>query len=615
MMLCEFKRARGEEGQVSIFVVLVLLIFMLGFVGFAVDMTNLWFHRQMAQGAADAACQAGAMNLYYRAIGSPSQDSWIPLAPGSTINCNPTSSDPTPGLASPGPTPCRYASLNGYRSGGLGASADSNQVTISFPPNVPGVTPPTGFGNVPFLRVDVVDGVRVIFAALLTGQRTQYVRAMATCGLALAETPIPIIVLNPVCSHAMEVSGSGAVKVIGGPNQSVQVNSNSTFAPGPPGCATATIASDPQCTGNATIDLSQAGEAFSGSLFGTNGGQLPAPPGFLPGTTGSWGQHGIIPDPYRNVPPPADPTPGPFTTFDHTDLYGIHGCPDRTRGPCEHYRAGLYTAPIVVSGVTAIFDPGIYYIRPTTPYRRGCAGVAKACTDRPSVGGQCDFDFYVTSGGVVRPSTIDSVTATVSDGGTMFYLSGQGGNYGSAFFDSNAGNYSTGSVDDYYPDGSIPTSVRYLECPGSRAPDPRALVMSNPLKGNVLMGMCTENGSYPDPPFNSNGWTDSVGPFRGFIFFQDRANANLRGQPMFQGGGGLLLAGTMYYHNCPASPNCQPYSTDWNASLDLRGNPGSDTRVLGNIITDQLILGGTGDINMALDPSFKIPSLKVTMYR
>ena len=84
---------------------------------------------------------------------------------------------------------------------------------------------------------------------------------------------------------------------------------------------------------------------------------------------------------------------------------------------------------------------------------------------------------------------------------------------------------------------------------------------------------------------------------------------------MFQGGGGLLLAGTMYIHNCPASPACQPYNTDWNASLDLRGTPGSDTRVLGNIITDQFILGGTADVNMALDPNFKIPLLKVTMYR
>ena len=52
-----------DDGQVTIFVVIAMAVFLLGFVGFAVDMTNLWFHRQMAQGAADAACQAGIMNV------------------------------------------------------------------------------------------------------------------------------------------------------------------------------------------------------------------------------------------------------------------------------------------------------------------------------------------------------------------------------------------------------------------------------------------------------------------------------------------------------------------------------------------------------------------------
>jgi len=603
----------GDEGQVTIFVVIAMAIFLIGFVGFAVDMTNLWFHRQMAQGAADAACQAGAMNLYHYALGNPtSYENWIPASPGSPpIPCTPGTSDPTPGVASPGPSPCRYAALNGYNSGGIVGGAGSNEVSISFPPDVAGVTPPSGYGNIPFIRVDVVDRVRLFFSPLITANTTQDVRAYAVCGLALAETPIPIIVLNPVCSHAMEVSGSGLVRVIGGPNQSVQVNSDSSFAPGPPDCATATIAADPQCSGNAAIDLSQGGENFTGSLFGTNGGQLPAPPGFLAGTTGSWAQHGVIPDPYRNVPPPDRPATV-RSTFDHLDGYGTHGCPDRVRngGQCRHYLPGLYDQPIEVDGWTAIFSPGIYYIEPAAPLVRGCAGVAKACTDRPSVGGQCNFSFYVTTGGVVRPATDGDGT-----GGVMFYLSGQGGNYGSAFFDSNAGKYNPGEVDDYYPDGSIPTSVPYLICPGATPPDTRALVLSQPLVGNVILGMCTEFGSYPNPPPNPNGWNDQVGGFRGFIFFQDRANANPRGQPMFQGGGGLLLAGTMYFHNCPASPACQPYNTDWNASLDLRGTPGSDTRVLGNIITDQFILGGTADVNMALDPNFKIPLLKVTMYR
>src|SRR5216110_1188639 len=54
---------RRDIGQVTIFVVLALGIFLLGAMGFAVDMANLWFHRQSAQTAADAACTAGAMDL------------------------------------------------------------------------------------------------------------------------------------------------------------------------------------------------------------------------------------------------------------------------------------------------------------------------------------------------------------------------------------------------------------------------------------------------------------------------------------------------------------------------------------------------------------------------
>ncbi|MBZ5515439.1 MAG: hypothetical protein LAN62_11500 [Acidobacteriia bacterium] len=606
------RHRHGEEGQVTIFVVLAMALFLVGFVGFAVDMTNLWLHRQMAQGAADAACQAGAMNLYYSALGSgtSTQGFTIPSSPGAgSFDCTSTfPNDPTPGASPTPPSPCRYAALNGYKGGGLGSATDPNQVLVSFPAAVSGVSPPgTNYSPVPFIRVDVIDRVRLVFSPLITRRNTSDVRATATCGLALTEIPIPILVLNPVCAHSMEVSGSGTVKVLGGPDQSVQVNSDSSFAPGPPDCAAATTASDNGCTGNSAIDLSEAGENFTGSLFGTNGGQYPAPPRFIPGTTGQWSQHGMIIDPYWGVPPPDPSSLTPRTGPTLPDpSYGQYGCPDHSG--CKHYEPGRYANSIVVTGETAIFDPGIYYIEPASPYQKGCGGVAKACTDRSAVGGQCKFDFFVGAGGVVRPSK-------VGDGGTMFFLSGQGGNYGGIFFDANAGKYTAGSVDDYYPNGSTATSVQYDSCPNASTPNPRALDMSAPLKGNVLFGMCTEKGSYPNPPVNPYGWTDQPGGFRGFIFFQDRANADPRAQPMLQGGGGLLLGGTMYFHNCPNSPTCQPYNTDWNAQLDLRGTPGSDTRVLGDIIADQLILGGNADIYMALDPSLKIPSLKVTMYR
>ena len=52
-----------DEGQVSILVVLAVGFFLLLFVGFGVDMTNLFFHRQTAQNAADAACVAAGMDM------------------------------------------------------------------------------------------------------------------------------------------------------------------------------------------------------------------------------------------------------------------------------------------------------------------------------------------------------------------------------------------------------------------------------------------------------------------------------------------------------------------------------------------------------------------------
>ena len=45
-----------ESGQIMVSLLLMLTLFLLAMVGFAVDLTNLWFHRQAAQTAADAAC-------------------------------------------------------------------------------------------------------------------------------------------------------------------------------------------------------------------------------------------------------------------------------------------------------------------------------------------------------------------------------------------------------------------------------------------------------------------------------------------------------------------------------------------------------------------------------
>ena len=213
-------RRRGEEGQVLILVVIAMAIFLIGFVGFAVDMTNMWFHRQMAQGAADAACQAGAMDLLFVTQNAldPRPVGFNP--PGSTIDC----------FSSPSSPPCQYATLNGYT-----ASA-ANQVMVRFSPTVaipPGVEPAPGsyLGSTPALiRVDITDPVKLFFAPLITGRGSSDVHAQATCALVTSRAPIPIIILNPSCSRSLADTGSGKVTIIGGPSRSIQVNSNNPCA-------------------------------------------------------------------------------------------------------------------------------------------------------------------------------------------------------------------------------------------------------------------------------------------------------------------------------------------------------------------------------------------------
>jgi len=98
------------------------------------------------------------------------------------------------------------------------------------------------------------------------------------------------------------------------------------------------------------------------------------------------------------------------------------------------------------------------------------------------------------------------------------------------------------------------------------------------------------------------------------VFFQDRNNGDNKGQPNMSGGGGLLMSGTMYFHNCPNSPSCNP-STDYKAFLQFQGNSGASTYLLGNITTDELITGGGGSVKMQLDPSYVYSILKVALLK
>ena len=190
----------------------------------------------------------------------------------------------------------------------------------------------------------------------------------------------------------------------------------------------------------------------------------------------------------------------------------------------------------------------------------------------------------------------------------MFYFSGTGaGNYGSVFFGANAGKHGPRTIDTFQTSNAV--------CPGGTAP-PAQLGLPTSVDGNVLLGQCTGSGTFLGATLNGTGETS--GTVRGMIFFQDRADADPKGQASMQGGGGLVLSGNMYFHNCNSTgtgTDCAAPGSGYNAFVQLQGNPGGAAYVLGNITTDELITGGGGSVKMQLDPSYVYSILKVALLK
>jgi Putative Flp pilus-assembly TadE/G-like len=556
----------SESGQALVFLVLALSLAFLGAGAFSVDMSNLWFHRQTAQNAADATCVAGAMDMLVDAEGGATGHQGFTT--GTAFNCSAGSTWPI----------CQYASKNGYNSDGTG-----NLVSVSFPSSVTGVptgsVPPTGLAPNAFMRVDIIDNVQTYFSGLLSGRRTQTVRAFAVCGLVLEPSPVPILVLdpqNPVtrpASVALDIQGNPRINIVGGPNQSLQINSNVTPAV--------------NVGGNAHIDLTKGGNNFDGSSLGTYGGPFTAPSGFVTANSGKWmAPTSPVGDPFAQIPTPAQPaapaalaapvcTSNAIQNGNCTVPYHDpnHGCPAATG--CTLYTAGYYPRGICIgnggcggapnaSKLTAVFDPGLYYLN----------------------GG-----LQLQAKSMVRPGT----GTGDGTGGTVFYLTGTppscSGQSGLVCVGSNSGSQ---AIDAFNTAG--------VQCPGGVAPNPR-LNLPATLTGNVLLAPCT--GTYGDP----------LGKYRGILFFQDRASGAGGG---WGGGGGFLLAGSMYFHHCNASGTgvgCGAPPTYYNSIFTLQGNSGSASYVLGDIITDNLAMGGNPTINMALNPNAAYSILKATLLR
>src|SRR5437660_5761704 len=85
--------SRSDNGQVTVFVAIIFTLFLAAFAGFGTDMANLWFHRQSAQSAADAACMAGASDMLYNV--STLNGGFGGFSAGTNFDCA-TSGNPSP---------------------------------------------------------------------------------------------------------------------------------------------------------------------------------------------------------------------------------------------------------------------------------------------------------------------------------------------------------------------------------------------------------------------------------------------------------------------------------------------------------------------------------------
>jgi Putative Flp pilus-assembly TadE/G-like len=592
------RHADRERGQTMTIVLIVLGLFLLGAIGLAVDVSNWWFHRQMAQSAADAACTAGVMDMLRNAEGSGPVGNFPAGSPPGGYWCSSAG-----GAAS---AACKYAALNGYNGSGRLAGQPSNDVQISFPGSAAGVSlcgpatpPPCAPSATSFIQVNVFDRTQATFTGLLTGSRTTDIAASAVCAVINAQSPIPILVLDPQSPNvspraaAFNIQGTPLVKIYGGPSRSIQVNS-SMFATS---CGQSNCAVNSPWGSSALVDLSQGGPNLTGSDIGLTGSP-PGPPqlsNFNGGTTGSWFSSQLpIDDPFKSMcapgqtgcpiingfsPPPIPGAPLPpaglagCTSVPCDVGYTVHGCPD-TAG-CQLYTAGHYTSAINVgpgggggggggSGVTAIFDSGLYYL---------------------------DDGLNLNSLSIVRPGNDGGTTYA----GATFYFAGSS----SVSVASNSGSRTT-NIDNFLAGSALcPTGV----LPGN-------LTATTAITGNILLGPCS--GYYGDPLGAAEPST--IGEQRGMLFFQDRSAQNVN--PNWGGGGQFLLAGNMYFHSCNASGtgiSCGAAGTYYNDMFTLQGNSGSTTYVLGDIVTDNLTLGGTSGITMDLNPASASNILKASL--
>lgn len=532
-------RKRKESGQSLLLAIVGMSILLVGALGLSIDGAQLYAHRQMAQAAADAAAQAAMMSIFN---GTNVSGNTGYFSTSASFNCTSTTT---------AETPCAYARLNGF--------APPDTITVSFPTTISGVALASDFSP---SAVHVLIS-RTIPTTLMKflGATSSTVLAGATAAVMMTTSSIPIIVTHPNLASSFSLQGGGKsasdIKICGGPQQSIQVNSDNSAAV--------------SVGGSEAVDLSKGGPddktgtcSGSGTWFGVFGGPSSSslPAWMTP--TGSATRYiqprGVIPDPFARVVAPAQPPNATVYSQDCTyvqqvtvkgnstptcvitkfgTVLGSGICTD-TNG-CDLYTAGYYPAGIYVKLRTAIFYPGLYYM--------GGNGTATAKGISFGSGSQGNVMMCSPTAAVAPCSLYPSPNAADSGhfkgNGVLVYISSTAG-----------GVVSVGS------NGSV-----------------------------SLVGSDLSSGS----PTSAYG--------KGFVFYVDQnapANTGSGSSTAHQlgGGGSLNMIGTFYASNSNAQMIAGQYQT-----LSLQGNTKQSTLIQGEIVVSVLQLGGGGNIQMDLDPN------------
>jgi hypothetical protein len=543
-------RMDREAGQAAVLMVAILGTFLIGVLSFAVDMTSFWFHRQETQTAADAACQAGAMDMLKLAQGT------TPPSMGFTLG--------TPGDCTTSATSsiCRYAHFNGYVGSGFSPTSASNSVSWTFPSVVTGATKPSSsITNYPFLTVSVEENVKMWFMAML-GVKYKAITSTCTCGISTKSSTAPIVVLAPTGAGTLYYTGGGTIKIYGGPQESIQVDSTDPNAY--------------ECVPSGTIDTSNAGPDGTGGDVGVTGGPTPVLPGtcwgggggntgFVGGTTGSYiSPSAAIADPYATVAAPTLPATSKTASSYEYANYKQDGCPmqgaTNVYNDCFELEPGYYPSGWSDNGFRAvIMKPGIYYM---------------------------NGNFSIGGSDIVRVATNCTPTCSANtstywqqtDGVMIYFLTGQlllsGGSGGGGF-------------------DSIASTM--LTCDGS-AP-PAAVGIPSTINGSILVAQCSAGGTYVGP--GSSDIASSTGS-RGLLVFNGHSDTVT--SDTFSGSATLAYSGTMYYHN-----------TTYSDVFSVSGGASSGTYMLGQIVADKIKINGSGAIKMALGSAASVVVLKVSI--